>query len=84
MGGVNDVMDGLQFISEHEIEGGFAGGGMRVMIVDKFSPGNVIYPCFSVGTTKDVEVGFNLLFEPFHFSVGLWVICNREISYPRI
>ena len=75
VGGFNDTGDGLWFVSEHKIKQGLAGGGMRVMVVDELSHGDVFSPCFRVGATEDVEVGFDLLIEPFHFSIGLRVAC---------
>ena len=75
MSSFNDARDGLWFISEHEVEWGFAGGGVGVVIVNKFSHGGVIYPCLRVGAAEDAEIGFNFLVEPFCFSVGLWMIC---------
>ena len=47
---------------------------MRAVVVDKFGHGDMVHPCFRVGTTEDVEVGFDLLVEPFHFSVGLGMV----------
>ena len=76
MGDFNDIRNGLWFIPEHEVKWGFAGGGVRAVIVDKFGHGDVIYPCFRVGTTEDLEVGLNFLVEPFCFSVSLWVVCS--------
>ena len=48
---------------------------MGAMVVDKFSHGNVVCPCFRVGATKDAEIGLNLLVEPLCFSIGLRVVC---------
>ena len=75
VGSFNDAGDGLQFIAKHEVKWGFAGGGVRVVVVDKFSHGDMVHPCFRVGTTEDAEIGLNLLVEPFCFSVGLRVVC---------
>ena len=74
MGGFNDAGNSLRFISEHKIEWGSAGGGMKVVVVDKLSHRDVFSPCFRVGAAKDTKVGLDSLVEPFHFSVGLWVI----------
>ena len=75
VGGFDDTRDGLWFISKHKIKWGFASGGMRVVVVDKLGHGDVFSPCFRVGAPEDAEVGFNLLVEPLHFSIGLRVVC---------
>ena len=75
--GFNDVGDGLWFVSQHEVEWGFAGGGVGAVIVDEFHHGNVICPCFRVRTTEDVEVGFDFLIESLCFSISLGVIYCR-------
>ena len=75
MGSFNDTGDGLWFVSEHKVEWGFAGGGVRVVVVDELGHGDVVSPCFRVRTAEDVEVGLDLLVESFCFSVGLRVVC---------
>ena len=75
MGGFNDAGDGLRFIAEHEVKWGFASGGVRVVVVDELSHGDVVSPSFRVRTAKDVEVGLNLLVESLCFSIGLRVVC---------
>ena len=75
MSDFNDIGDGLWFVSKHEVEWGFPGGGVWVVIVDEFCHGNVIYPGLRVGTTEDTEIGLNLLVESLSFSISLWVIC---------
>ena len=69
--------DGLWFISEHEVEWGFAGGGVRAVVVDEFGHRDVVSPSFRVRTAEDAEVGFDFLVESFHFSVCLRVVCCR-------
>ena len=56
MCGYNDVGDGLWFIPQHEVEWGFASGGVGMTIVDKFRHGNMFNPYFRVGTAKDVSI----------------------------
>ena len=74
MSSFNDARDGLWFISKHEVEWGFASGRVGVVIVNELGHGGVIYSCLRVGGAEDVEIGFNFLVEPFHFSVSLWMI----------
>ena len=75
MCGYNDVGDGLWFIPQHEVEWGFASGGVRAMIVDELGHGDVVSPGFRVRAAEDTEVGFNFLVESLHFSIGLRVVC---------
>ena len=75
MGCFNDVGDGLWFIAKHEVEWGFAGCGVRVVIVDKLGHRNMVSPGFRVRSAEDVEVGLDFLVESFCFSVGLRVVC---------
>ena len=75
MGGFDDTGDGLWFIAKHEVEWGFAGGGVRVVVVDELGHGDVVSPCFRVRTAEDAEVGLDLLIEPFCFSIRLRVVC---------
>ena len=70
-----DVGDGLWFIPQHEVEWGLAGGGVGAVIVNELHHEDVFNPCFRVRTTKDVEIGLNLLVEYLCFSIGLRVIC---------
>ena len=74
MGGFNDTGDGLWFIAKHEVEWGFAGGGVRAVVMDELGHGDVVSPGFSVRATEDTEIGFNFLVESLHFSVGLGVV----------
>ena len=48
MGGFNDAGNGLWFISEHEVEWGFASGGVRVVVVDELGHRDMVSPCFRV------------------------------------
>ena len=48
MGSFNDVGDGLWFISQHEVEWGFASCGVGAVIVDKLCHGNMVSPCLRV------------------------------------
>ena len=75
MGSFNDTGDGLWFVSEHEVKWGFAGGGVRMVIVDKLGHGDMVSPHFRVRATEDLEVGLDLLVEPFCFSIGLRMVC---------
>ena len=75
MGGFNDTGDGLWFIAKHEVEWGFAGGGVRAVVVDKLGHRDVVSPGFRVRATEDLEIGLDLLVESFHFSISLRVVC---------
>ena len=75
VGGFNDTRNGLWFISEHEVEWRFTGGGVRAVVVDKLGHGDMVSPGFRVRTTEDAEVGLDFLIESFHFSVSLRVVC---------
>ena len=75
VGRFNDAGNGLWFISEHEVEWGFAGGGVRAVVVDELSHGDIVSPGFRVRTTEDVEVGLDFLIKSFHFSISLRVVC---------
>ena len=75
MGSFNDARNSLRFISQHEVEWRFAGGGVRTVVVDELGHGDMVSPCFRVGTAEDVEVGFDFLVESLCFSVGLRVVC---------
>ena len=75
MGSFNDIRNGFWFISEHEVEWGFAGGGVRAVVVDELGHRDMVSPCFGVGTAEDAEVGFDFLVESLCFSVGLRVVC---------
>ena len=44
------------------------------MVAYEFSHGNMINPCFRVGTTEDAEVGLHFLVESFCFSISLRVM----------
>ena len=48
MGSFDDAGDGLQFVAEHEVERGFASGGVRVVVVYEFGHRDVVGPCFRV------------------------------------
>ena len=69
------------FISKHEVEWGFPGRKMRAVIVYKFGHRDVIYPCFMVRATKEVEIGFNFLIELFSFSISLRVIGSGKGNF---
>ena len=75
MGRFDDARNGLRFISEHEVEWGFAGGGVRAVVVDELSHGDMVSLCFRVRTAEDVEVGLDFLVESFCFSISLRVVC---------
>ena len=75
VGGFDDAGNSLRFISEHEVEWGFAGGGVRMVVVDELGHRDMVSPCFRVGTAEDAEVGFDFLVELLHFSIGLRVVC---------
>ena len=75
MGGFNDTRNGLWFISEHEVERRFAGGGVRAVVVDELAHGDMVSPCSRVRTAEDAEVGFDFLVESFRFSISLRVVC---------
>ena len=57
MGGFNDAGDCLWFIAQHEVEQGFASGGVRAVVVDKLGHGNMVGPGFRVGPAEDAEIG---------------------------
>ena len=61
VGSFNDIRNGLWFISEHEVEWGFTGGGVRAVVVDELGHGDMVSPCFRVGSVEDAEVGFDFL-----------------------
>ena len=75
VGSFDDAGDGLWFIAKHEVEWGFAGGGVRVVIVDELGHGDVVSPGFRVRAAEDMEIGFDFLIESLCFSVGLRVVC---------
>ena len=75
VGGFNDAGDRLWLISKHEVEWGFAGGGVRAVIVDKLGHRDVVSPRFRVRTAEDVEVGLDFLVESFCFSITLQMVC---------
>ena len=75
MGCFNDARDGLQFIAKHKVEWGFAGHGVRAVVVDKLSHRDMVSPCFRVRTTENAEVGLDFLVESFCFPISLGVIC---------
>ena len=75
VGGFNDVGDSLWFISKHEVEWRFASGGVRAVVVDKFSRRDMVSPCFRVRAAEDAEVGFEFLVESFCFPISLGVVC---------
>ena len=75
MGGSNDTGDGLWFIAKHEVEWGFAGGGVRAVVVDELGHRDVVSPGFRVRATEDMEIGFDFLVESLRFSIGLGVVC---------
>ena len=77
MGGFNDAGDGQWIISKHEVEWGFAGGGVRAVVVDELGHRDVVSPSFGVRTAEDAEVGFDFLVELFRFSISLRVVCCR-------
>ena len=76
VGGFNDTRDGLWFIAEHEVKWGFAGGGVRVVVMDKLGHGDMVSPSFRVRTAEDAKVGLNFLVESFRFSISLRVVCS--------
>ena len=76
MGSFNDARDGLRFIAKHEVKWGFAGSGVRAVVMDELSHGDMVSPCFRVRTAEDAKVGFDFLVESFHFSISLRVVCS--------
>ena len=83
VGAFNDLGMACGSYPHHEVEWGFASSGVWAVIVNEFCHGNMIYPCFRVKTTEDVEVGFNFLIESLHFSISLRAV-DREILYLRM
>ena len=78
MGSFDDAGDCLRFVPKHEVEWGLARGGVGAVVVDEFGQGNVVRPCFRVGTAEDAEVGFDFLVESLRFSIGLRVVSCRQ------
>ena len=68
----------MGFISHHEIEQELVGDGVRVVIMSKFSMGDVIGPRSGVVSTEDLKVCFNFLVYLFCFSVRLQMISGGE------
>ena len=65
----------MWFIAKHEVEQGFASGGVRVVVVDELGHGDMVSPGFRVRTAEDMEIGFDFLIESLRFSVSLRVVC---------
>jgi hypothetical protein len=70
--------EGTGFETHHEEEGGFSGYRMGAMIVGELRLGDQIGPCGGVVSTKDPEVGLDLLIDTFSFSVCLRVISGGK------
>ena len=68
----------MWFISHHEIEQRLVYDGMRVVIVDEFSVGDLVCPGTRVGPAEDPEVCLDLLVNTFCLTVRLEVVGGGE------
>ena len=68
----------MRFISHHEIEWRLVHDRVEVVIVCKFSMGDLVCPGTRVGPTEDPKVGFNLLVNMFCFTIRLGVVGGRK------
>ena len=63
------------FIPHHEVERGLFCGGVDLLIVAELHEGVEWFPHFGVVGAEDSKIDFELLVDPFCFSIGLRVIC---------
>ena len=64
----------MGFISHHEKEWESRGDGVWAVIVGEFCMGYRFCPQGGIISTEDLEVDFNVLVDPFGFSIRLGVI----------
>jgi len=66
------------FIPHHEVEWGLFRGGVHLLIVAELHEGVERFPHFGVVGAEDSKIDFELLVDPFCFSIGLRVICHAS------
>ena len=66
--------EGTGFITHHEVEWRLIGDRVRVVIMSKFSMGDVVSPRSGIAPTEDPKICFYFLVYLFGFTIRLGVV----------